>query len=86
MGCVFFSLVAGRLPFDGRNKTEQCWNIMNQPVVWPRKVAKDPQLHDLLERMLERDPSRRISATQASKHNWFARVGWHKSKRQMSAD
>ena len=30
LGCVLYSLVAGKLPFDGRDKTEQVYNILSE--------------------------------------------------------
>lgn len=73
LGCVLFSLVVGSLPFEGRDKTEQVWNILNQPLVWPRRVTKDPTLHDLLEQMLQKDPMKRIMPAGGLGHRWFAR-------------
>jgi serine/threonine protein kinase len=75
MGCVLFSLVVGRLPFDGRDKTEQVWNVLNQPLALPSKIRRDPLLHDLLQRMLDKEPESRIQAKDALNHNWFSSRG-----------
>ena len=71
LGCVLFSLTSGKLPFEGDDKAEQVYNILNQRLVFPSRIRKDPQLVDLLGRMLDRNPETRITPARALRHEWF---------------
>jgi serine/threonine protein kinase len=109
IGGIRYSLVAGKLPFDGRDKTEQVYNILNQKLKFPSRIRceplqaifnkfparfpmifssslhsfifdivhlisdmtrRDADLMDLLSRMLERSPRRRITVGDAMRHPW----------------
>ena len=71
LGCVLFSLTSGKLPFEGDDKAEQVYNILNQRLIFPSRIRKDPQLVDLLGRMLDRNPETRITPAHALRHEWF---------------
>lgn len=70
LGCVLYSLIVGKLPFDGQDKAEQVYNILNKQLKFPSRIRRDPELLDLLMRMLDRSPRHRITVDEALKHPW----------------
>lgn len=70
LGCVLYSLLVGKLPFDGEDKVEQVYNILNKELKFPSRIKRDPDLLDLLTRMLDRNPRHRITVEEALRHPW----------------
>jgi serine/threonine protein kinase len=70
LGCVLYSLLVGKLPFDGEDKVEQVYNILNKELKFPSRIKRDPDLLDLLTRMLDRNPRHRITVDEALRHPW----------------
>ena len=70
LGCVLYSLLVGKLPFDGEDKSEQVYNILNKQLKFPSRIKRDPQLLDLLLKMLNRNPRHRITVDEALRHPW----------------
>ena len=70
LGCVLYSLLVGKLPFDGEDKAEQVYNILNKQLKFPSRIKRDPELLDLLTRMLDRNPRHRITVEEALRHSW----------------
>ena len=75
MSIVTFMLcwfaVAGYLPFEGKEKKEQAYNIQNRTLTFPPRIRESPQLVDLLTGMLQKDPDRRMNLEQAMRHPWL---------------
>jgi serine/threonine-protein kinase 11 len=69
LGVSIFEAVFGRLPFTGGNMFEIAWTIFNQPLVIPETAS--PELRDLLRKMLERNPAKRISLAEVRDHPFF---------------
>jgi serine/threonine protein kinase len=72
LGCVLYSLLVGKLPFDGEDKVEQVYSILNKQLKFPSRIKSDPDLVDLLTRMLDRNPLRRITVDEALRHPWVS--------------
>lgn len=72
LGCVLYSLLVGKLPFDGEDKAEQVYSILNKQLKFPSRIKSDPDLVDLLTRMLDRNPRRRITVDEALRHPWVS--------------
>ena len=76
-GVVAYQLLTGRLPFVDRvnarpNAKEVFRAILHDPIdlqsePWP---SLSPECVDLVSKLLERDPIRRISAQDALDHPW----------------
>ena len=68
-GVIFYILVVGRSPFNGKsfqeilNQNKNCQIDFNH-----EKLKKYPQIQDLLKRMLEVNPDKRINAGEALQH------------------
>ncbi len=71
-GIIFYILIMGRAPFKGKSFEE----ILNQNKLCKidlelKKIKENPDVHDLMKKMLEVDPNNRISAKEALEHNFF---------------
>ena len=69
---MFFT-VSGRPPFWGENKEEIFENLKKgnysfDPEYWS---DKSDDVKDLITKLLEKDPKRRFSASQAINHRWI---------------
>jgi serine/threonine-protein kinase 11 len=69
LGVSLFESVFGRLPFRGANLFEIAWAVFNRPLEVPETAS--PELRDLLGRMLERNPAKRISLAEVQAHPFF---------------
>jgi serine/threonine protein kinase len=60
-GVIAYELVTGTLPYSGTDPMSILWGHVHEPLpaVLSRKPDVDPRLADWVERLLEKDPSRR---------------------------
>ncbi|KAG8096747.1 hypothetical protein GUJ93_ZPchr0013g34858 [Zizania palustris] len=81
-GVFLYELVYGRTPFKGHAKDATLKNILSKQVTYPQLdgEADAAQLCDLIGRLLERDPRRRmgnaLGAAEIKRHPFFAGVDW----------
>ncbi|OEL20624.1 Serine/threonine-protein kinase WAG2, partial [Dichanthelium oligosanthes] len=81
-GVFLYELVYGRTPFKGHTKELTLKNILSKQVTYPQLdgEADATQLRDLVGRLLERDPPRRMGAARGAaeikRHPFFAGVDW----------
>jgi protein-serine/threonine kinase len=81
-GVFLYELVYGRTPFKGHTKEVTLKNILSKHVTYPQLdgEADAAQLRDLVGRLLERDPRRRMGAARGAaeikRHPFFAGVDW----------
>jgi calcium-dependent protein kinase len=74
LGVILYIMLCGYPPFEGDNNKEIFKRVLQQ------KLEFDPdewgdisnEAKDLLEKMLHKDPLKRISAIDAMNHKWFA--------------
>lgn len=69
LGILFFELLTGRPPFEGKNQQELFQNVLNFKIRWPKGfsgVAKD-----LVTKLLKTDPEQRIQLAEILEHPWF---------------
>jgi serine/threonine protein kinase len=74
-GILMYQMLCGELPFDGKTNTDIITNIIQEPLpfkepVW--KSAVSAEARDFLERLLQKDPKKRITMEQAFAHPWLA--------------
>ena len=76
---ILYILLCGYPPFDGDNNKEIFWAIMKQELQFdPEDWATiSPEAIDLIKKMLTKDHSKRITISEALKHNWLQK--WNKA-------
>ena len=74
LGVVLFEMVTGVPPFYAETKEELFHNIQHSALKVPETLS--PELQDLLARLLERDPNKRIVVDEIKAHKWFKDVDW----------
>uniref|UniRef100_A0A7S3G2V1 non-specific serine/threonine protein kinase n=1 Tax=Palpitomonas bilix TaxID=652834 RepID=A0A7S3G2V1_9EUKA len=73
LGVTLFFFVFGGVPYKARTELDMYRMIREEPVVIPDTI--NPQLHDLLSKMLEKDPNKRISLNDMKVHPWITNNG-----------
>jgi len=68
-GICILAYCQGKLPFFADSELEYQMNVLNNALEIPDCFSME--LRDLLKKMLEKDPSKRISLKDAEKHAWF---------------
>lgn len=73
LGITTFALVYLRLPFTGskNNYNDLISSIMSKDIVFPDDRLISPELKDLIERMLVKDPQKRISCLGLKSNKWL---------------
>lgn len=75
LGVVLYEMLYGTTPFRGSNRKETFFRILSKP---PNLVGERTSLRDLIRRLLEKDPSRRISLEEIKGHEFFRGLDWEK--------
>ncbi|CAO2649599.1 Nn.00g069840.m01.CDS01 [Neocucurbitaria sp. VM-36] len=73
MGCTLYCLLFGRIPFEQHGMIELYQSIRNDPLEFDREC--DPELKALLQRLLEKDPEKRITMDEIREHPWVTKQG-----------
>ncbi|KHN21890.1 Serine/threonine-protein kinase OXI1 [Glycine soja] len=77
LGILIYEMLYGKTPFKGRNRKETFRNVIMKP---PEFVGKRTALTNLIERLLEKDPTKRLGYTRGAaeikEHEFFRGVRW----------
>ncbi|KAK9274306.1 hypothetical protein L1049_019120 [Liquidambar formosana] len=73
IGVTLYYMVVGCCPFIGDNIPDTYNEILNSPLSIPEEL--DPELKDLLQGLLCKDPMRRTSLDVVAEHPWVVREG-----------
>ncbi|OAY30062.1 serine/threonine-protein kinase UCNL [Manihot esculenta] len=77
LGILTYEMLYGTTPFKGKNRKETFRNILSKK---PEFVVKRDELTDLIERLLEKDPTKRLGyqrgACEIKEHVFFKGVRW----------
>lgn len=68
-GIVLYSLIAGKLPFEGENENELYKKIISGKYITPKHFSLE--LKDLLFRIFYIDPNLRITIDEIKNHKWL---------------
>lgn len=75
LGVLMYEMLYGKTPFRGSNTKETFNRIVTNS---PDLVGEKTDLRDLIGKLLEKDPSRRISGQGIKMHGFFRGVDWGK--------
>ncbi|TKW33781.2 hypothetical protein SEVIR_2G263100v4 [Setaria viridis] len=81
LGVLVYEMSHGRTPFRGRNRKETFRNVLHREPEFSAEARRRwPELTDLISRLLEKDPARRLGfaggADEVRAHPFFAGVAW----------
>ena len=73
VGIILYLALTGKIPFDGKTNDEIYHKIKNTPYndLDPRFMAHSFEVRDLLDKLLQKDANKRLSAKEALNHEWF---------------
>jgi len=80
IGVILYILLTGRPPFDGNDDDEILENVKKGEYdkwAYPFPLLS-PQSKDLIDKLLQYDPKKRLSADQAIDHPWFKSAEFRK--------
>ncbi|XP_065078823.1 calcium/calmodulin-dependent protein kinase kinase 1 [Ochlerotatus camptorhynchus] len=75
LGATLYSIVHGNVPFIAISVPGVYENIKNDPLQFPPTSTISPELKDLIETMLDKDPQLRITLPQIKEHCWVTKFG-----------
>jgi serine/threonine protein kinase len=77
LGILMYEMMYGTTPFKGKNRKETFKNVLMKS---PEFVGKRSELTDLIEKLLEKDPTKRLGysrgAVEIKEHGFFRGVNW----------
>ncbi|XP_047160650.1 LOW QUALITY PROTEIN: serine/threonine-protein kinase OXI1-like [Vigna umbellata] len=74
-GILLYEMLYGTTPFKGLNRKETFYRILTKE---PELTGEKTALRDLISRLLEKDPDRRIPVEEIKGHDFFKGVKWDK--------
>ncbi|PLN79729.1 Pkinase-domain-containing protein [Aspergillus taichungensis] len=81
LGVLLYEMLTGLPPFYDENTNDMYRKILQEPLTFPSSDVVPPAARDLLSRLLDRDPQRRLGANGAAEiksHHFFANIDWRK--------
>jgi len=73
-GVVLYRMITGDLPFESNKLLDLIESIVNNNYRYNQIVAQDIFLDDLLSKILEKNPPKRISLEEIKTHPWFVQA------------
>jgi serine/threonine protein kinase len=69
LGILLFEMLTGSTPFNSKGKDQMMSNILSLKPKFPHSMP--PLAKDLIAKMIEKDPVRRLSAKEIKNHPWL---------------
>lgn len=79
-GVLLYELLTGRSPFSGKSTNSIFEKIMNSQPCFPARIDADAK--DLITKLLEKDPNKRIKGDEVQKHEFFKDLDWGEVEKQ----
>lgn len=73
-GCILYQFYHGKSPFKGLSEIETFANIKNGKIIISELIPKDAK--DLIQKCLNQDQKKRISAKEIKNHPYFKKIDW----------
>lgn len=73
LGIMLYEMLYGKTPFRGLNRKETFYRIITKS---PNLTGEVTPLRDLIGKLLEKDPRKRISVQEIKGHEFFKAVDW----------
>ncbi|OEL21993.1 Serine/threonine-protein kinase OXI1 [Dichanthelium oligosanthes] len=73
LGVVLYEMLYGRTPFRGRSRRDTFHRVLTAA---PELAGETTPLRDLIARLLEKDPGKRLGAHGVKRHAFFRGVDW----------
>ena len=79
IGVILYLLLVGQAPFDGEDDNVICQKIVSEEVNYNIKRIKElsSESVDLMKKLLEKNPDKRISSKEALEHIWIKKYAPH---------
>ena len=74
-GVTLFNLLTKKYPFESQSLFDLANQIRGEPANLSELECFEPELIDLMERVLEKDPQKRIGIYQLLEHDWVTDYG-----------
>lgn len=85
LGVILFALVCGHLPFEDPNTSNLYRKILSGEYKTPKWIS--PEVKDLIRKILETDPEKRLNISQIRQHPWCLLIPPHSiPKEEPNAD
>jgi len=68
-GIVLYTMLSGTVPYRGSSLQELLESVMSKEIVYPPFISQSAK--DLIQKLLQVDPLKRISFPAMFKHAWF---------------
>ncbi|GAB6033528.1 hypothetical protein CHUAL_013404 [Chamberlinius hualienensis] len=73
MGVTLYAFVYGQVPFHDENVLALYNKIQHQSLTFPEKPQVSEELQNLISKMLEKEPSKRITLPDIKEHPWITK-------------
>ena len=73
LGVMLYEMLYGTTPFRGSNRKETFYRILSKE---PELVGETTSLRDLIAKLLEKDPKKRIDVEGIKGHDFFRKIEW----------
>eukprot|EP00760_Papus_ankaliazontas_P033201 PhM_4_TR622/c0_g1_i1/m.30067 len=75
-GVLLYRLLSGVVPFQGRGPADTYERILNGPLKFTSLILWDIQAKDLITKLLEKDPRKRLTGDAVRQHPFFQTIDW----------
>ena len=69
-GVVLYAMLCGYLPFEDQKTPDLYRKILNADYTLPEFLS--PQAQDMIDRIFQTDPTKRITVEEIRQHPWYA--------------